>query len=142
VPVSRIDVCAGGTMFAVSSDGLALYRYEGTPAQWTRDPLAGIGGLPNTVPTVLDVGCDSAEVLIVAARAPRPGGVFRLHHGVWEKIAAGQALFSASRVDVDSTGNVWFVGNDSFNGAKLWRTDHGGTNLVFSNVPNPFDVGS
>jgi hypothetical protein len=142
VPVSRIDACANGTIWAVSSDGLALYRYDGMPGVWVRDALSGIGGLPNTVPTVLDVGCDSGEAYIVAARAPRPGGVFRRHHGAWVKIAAGQALFSASRVDTDSSGNVWFVGADSFNGPKLWRTDYLGSNLAFANVANPFDVGS
>lgn len=141
VPVSRIDVCPGGaSMFAVSSDGLSLYEYEA--GQWTRDPLTGIGGMPNTVPSVLDVGCDDAAVYIVAARAPRPGGVFRRHHGVWLKIAAGQPLFSASRVDADAVGGVWFVGADSFNGPKLWRTNLSGTNLTFANVNNPFDVGS
>lgn len=142
VPVSRIDVCANGKIWAVSSDGLALYGYESTSGVWTRDALAGIGGLPNTVPSVLDVGCDGGEAYIVAARAPKPGGVFRRHHGVWVKIAAGQSLFSASRVDADSSGNVWFVGADSFNGPKLWRTDYLGSNLVFANVSNPFDVGS
>jgi hypothetical protein len=45
-------------------------------------------------------------------------------------------------VDVDSVGNVWFVGADSFNGPKLWRTSSTGTNSVFANVANPFDVGS
>jgi hypothetical protein len=132
--VSRIDVCSNGDVLAASKDNLNLYRLQESSGLWDVVSLAKFPGDAAKAPRVLDVACGNPDYenpaiqqMVVGYRQGEGPSLYELEEtsqGVikkWVPWYYGSPFGFVTRVDVDGSGDVFFVAADYFNGTKLWR---------------------
>jgi hypothetical protein len=151
--VSRIDVCSNGNVLAASKDGSRLFRLVRSAGRWDAVSLWHFPGNAGSV-RILDVACgrettgETVEV-VVGRRGTDSPGVYRLVPGAngnstptWSLLAGAVPWASASRVDADDAGHVWYVGFDYHHGTKLWRKPSAGGSAELMPIDGtPADVG-